>query len=226
MTGALLASIVGIGLVDSINPSLFIAQLYLLTTERPVPRVLSYIVGGVLAYFIGGILILTGVRAIIADWLGQSSPALLYGLQLAAGLLILGFGLWLKTESQPQEARKPRSLTLTGSFVLGIVVIGNEVTTALPYFVAIEQIAQAEMTLVQNVLVLAVYNVVFSLPLFAFLLIFMLFRKQGTVIIKRINQSIERWMPRIMKWVAIAFGAALVLNAAVFLLTGTALFSE
>lgn len=224
MTGTLLLSIVGIGLVDSINPSLFIAQLYLLTTARPVPRVLSYIVGGVLAYFIGGVLILAGARTIVANWLAQSSPVLLYGLQLAIGLLILGFGLWLKTESRPQEVRKPRSLTLTSSFLLGIVVIGNEVTTALPYFVAIEQIAQANMGLSQNLLALLLYNAVFSLPLFAFLLIFLLFRQQWAGIIDRINQTIQRWMPYVMKWLAIVFGFVLVLNAAVFLLTGAPLF--
>lgn len=225
MTGTLLLSIVGIGLLDSINPSLFIAQLYLLTTVRPVPRVLSYIAGGVLAYFIGGLLILTGARTIIADWLAQASVTLLYGLQLAAGLLILGFGLWMKIGDKPQEVRKPRSLTLASSFALGIVVIGNEVTTALPYFAAIEQIAQAKMGMPQNLLALLLYNAVFSLPLFAFLLIFLLFRQQWAGIIERINQSIQFWMPRIMKWLAIIFGAGLALNAAVFLLTGTALLT-
>lgn len=223
MTGTLLLSIVGIGLVDSINPSLFIAQLYLLTTMRPVPRVLSYIAGGVLTYFIGGILILIGARAIVIEWLAQSPPTLLYGLQLVAGLLILGLGLWMKTEAQPREVRKPRSLKLTDSFVLGIVVIGNEVTTALPYFVAIEQIAQAKMSMPLNLLALFVYNVVFSLPLLAFLLIFLLFRQRWAGIIERINQSIQHWMPRIMKWLAIVFGAGLALNATVFLVTGTSL---
>lgn len=223
MTATLLLSIVGIGLLDSINPSLFIAQLYLLTTARPVSRVLSYIAGGVLTYFIGGVLILTGARALIVAWLAQSSPTLLYGLQLAVGLLILGFGVWLKTEAQTAEVRKPHSLTLTASFVLGIVVIGNEVTTALPYFVAIEQIAQANMALPQNLLLLFLYNVVFSLPLFFFLLIFLLFRQRWEGIIKRINQSIQHWMPRITKWLAIGFGALLTVNSAMFLLTGTAL---
>jgi len=218
MTGALLLSVVGMGLLDSINPSLFIAQLYLLTTARPVPRVLSYIAGGVFAYFLGGVLILTGARAVIVDWLGQASPTLLYGLQLVVGLLILGFGLWFKTEVQPQEARKARSLTLGSSFVLGIVVIGNEVTTALPYFVAIEQIAQAKMSLPQNLLTLLLYNTMFSLPLFAFLLIYVLFRQRWAGILERINQGIQRWMPRLIKWLAIGFGAVLVLNAAGFLL--------
>lgn len=223
MTGTLLLSIVGIGLVDSINPSLFIAQLYLLTTVRPVPRVLSYIAGGVLAYFVGGVLILTGARALISDGLSQISPTLLYGLQLAAGLLFLGFGLWWKPNDQPPAVHKPRSLTLIASFVLGIVVIGNEVTTALPYFVAIEQIAQAKMALPQNLLALVIYNGVFSLPLFAFLLIFLLFRQRWAGIIERINQTIQHWMPRVMKWLAVVFGIALALNAAAFLLTGTAL---
>jgi cytochrome c biogenesis protein CcdA len=224
MTGTLLLSIVGIGLVDSINPSLFIAQLYLLTTERPVPRVLSYIAGGVLAYFVGGLLILVGARAIIGEWFAQLSPLMLYGLQLVIGLIILGLGLWWKTDAQPQETRKPRSLTLISSFVLGIVVIGNEVTTALPYFLAIEQIVQAQMTLPQNLLALLLYNVVFSLPLFAFLLIFLLFQQQWGSITARINEFIQRWMPWILKWLMIVLGGALVLNAAAFLLTGTALF--
>ena len=174
---------------------LFIAQFYLLTTPRPVGRILSYIAGVLVVNFGGGLLILGGVRVLIAEALSSIEGSTSNYLQLVLGIAVLAFGLWYKATPQiPAETKKPRSNNLIHAFALGMVVMVNELTTALPYFVAIEQIAQAKLTTILNILSLIGYNVVFSLPLFAFLGLFLFFQQRFTLYIERINAWMQIWV--------------------------------
>lgn len=225
MTIALLIAIIGIGLLDSVNPSLFIAMFYLLTTSQPVPRILSYIAGVVLVNFVGGVLLLAGAQTVIANSISGPNSETLYGLGLLIGIGLLIFGLWFKiTVPTHTNARKPRSLQPIHTFMLGGVVMINEFTTALPYFIAIERIAQAQLSIFGNLLSLALYNVIFSLPLLGFLGAFLALQQRFTAQLERISQGVQLWSLRILKYGSIAFGAFLMLNATSYFGTGAGLF--
>jgi cytochrome c biogenesis protein CcdA len=226
MSMGLIAAIIGIALVDSLNPSLFVAQFYLLTTPRPVPRLLSYIAGILTVNYLGGVLILAGARAVIADVAASISPSLGFGLQLVLGLGLLGFGLWLKPVSTTTEAKKPFSLHPIHTYVLGVVVMFNEITTALPYFVAIERMAQAGLTPLQALLTLAIYNLIFALPLFGFIALFLWLRRgeQFTQWLERITRWVAYWTPRLAKIFSILIGLVLAANGTWYFVTGNAIF--
>jgi cytochrome c biogenesis protein CcdA len=214
MTPALILSLTGIAFVDSLNPSLFVAQFYLLTTPKPVPRIVSYIAGVLAANFLGGVLILGGARTVITEFFNSIDPATLNLLQFGLGVVLVGFGLWYKAEPQPEaEAKKPRSLLPIHTFVLGMVVMVNELTTALPYFIAIERIAQAQLDVPASIVALVLYNLVFALPLFAFLLGFVLYRERFNTQIAAINRWVQVWTPRLIKYGSLVLG--IVLMAAV-----------
>lgn len=214
MTLSLLLSIAGIAFVDSLNPSLFVAQFYLLTTPKPVGRILSYIAGVMTVNFIGGLLIMGGVRTLVGEVFKNIDGGVITLLQFGLGLALLGFGLWYKTAPHEKtEVKKPRSLDAVASFGLGIVVMLNEITTALPYFVAIEQISQASMSAGMNVLSLVGYNVIFSLPLFGFLGLFLTYRQRFAGMIERVNIWMQKWVPRLLKFFMIGLGGVLVVNA-------------
>lgn len=219
MTLSLLLALTGIAFIDSLNPSLFVAQFYLLNTPRPTARILSYIAGILIVNFGGGLLILGGVRTFIVEIFRNLEGNTSNLLQLGLGIAILAFGLWYKAVPQtPPETKKPRSNHLIHAFALGMVVMVNELTTALPYFAAIEQIAQAKMTPPLNILSLIAYNVIFSLPLFAFLGLFLLYRQHFAVYIERINTWMQKWVPRLVKIFSIGIGAVLSFKAAAYFL--------
>lgn len=225
MTTGLFFSLIGIAIVDSLNPSLFIAQLYLFTTPKPIPRILTYIAGILTVNYLGGLLILSGLRTLIGAALVALSSGVLFGLQLALGLAILGFGLWYKAAtSEVGEAKKPRSLSLARTFLFGMAVMVNELTTALPYFVALERLSQEQLPLAGNLVSLLLYNFIFALPLLAFVGLFLWLRSRFTVTIERINGWVMLWMPRIIKYGAILLGATLAFNALIFFLTDSPLF--
>lgn len=225
MTFVLLAAIIGIAALDSINPTLFVALFYLLTTPRPIGRALSYIAGVLAVNFAGGLLLLAGLSALITQLLARLSGELLYTLGLLLGLALVGFGLWLKiTAPQSGAVSKPRSPRLFHAFLLGAAVMLNEITTALPYFIAIERIVAAQLSQPEIFLALALYNLVFSLPLFGFLLAFLGLRQRITTQIERIGQAVHLWSLRILKYGSIGCGALLTLAAVMFFGTGTHLF--
>jgi len=221
MTLTLAVSIMGIAAVDSLNPSLFIAQFYLLTTPRPVPRLLSFIAGILVVNFGGGVLILAGVRSLVADVFSSMNGNTLHGLQLALGIALLGFGLWYKIQPKSNsegsiEAKKPRSLLPIHTFVLGMVVMLDEITTALPYFVAIERITEADLSSLNNLVLLALYNIIFSLPLLGFIGLFVMYRQRFASQLARISQFVQIWAPRLTKYFSVLFGGVFMINAVAY----------
>jgi cytochrome c biogenesis protein CcdA len=225
MTGTLLATIVGIAALDSINPVLFVALFYLLSTPRPASRVASYI-GGVLAVnFAGGLLLLAGALRLISSLLTNLSNNVLYAFGLLLGLTLIGFGLWLKVQaSEGDTLRRLRSLQLVHAFLLGAAVMLNEITTALPYFAATRSIVAAQLTPLGNIAAIALYNAVFGLPLFGFLLAFLALRQRFVERLNWMSGSVQLWSLRILKYGSIGFGALLMADAAAFLGTGAPLF--
>lgn len=226
MTLSFFALLIGIALSDSLNPSLFVAQTYLLTTPQPVWRVLSYIAGILVVNFTGGLLVLSGMRTVATDWLHSLSSTTIYSLVFALGLATLVFGLWMNAGSPAEStAKQPRSLQPIHAFTLGAVVMINELTTALPYFFAIERVAQAQQGMVTNVLLLVLYNLVFAAPLFALLAWFLAYRERFAAQITRVTNAVQVWTPRVLKYGSIAFGGLLVLHAGTYLLFGTPFFA-
>lgn len=215
MTVELLAALIGIAVLDSLNPSLFFAQFYLFTTPNPVPRILTYLAGVMAVMVVGGILLVAGVGAVIGEVVRSISPQTGIMLQLGLGVVLVIFGI--RSQAQPQndagEVKKPRSLTLWASFLFGIVVMGNELTTALPYFVAIERISSAGMDWGGNLIALGIYNFIFALPLLIFVALFVKLRGRFTAQLDRISAWVQHWTPRIVKYGALILGIVLVLNA-------------
>jgi cytochrome c biogenesis protein CcdA len=212
--------IVIIALLDSLNPSLFLGQFYLMTTPDPVRRIGSYIAGLLAVNFLGGVLFLAGLNALLSRFVAVLSPEIVYAAMFAGGAALIIFGLWLRIPpagegSSEQPAVKLRSLRLHHSFALGALIMLNELTTALPYLAAIERIAAAELGWAGNLALLAIYNLVFAAPLVLFLLLFVQLRERFTAQIARISAAVHLWTLRIFKYGSLAAGVLLI--AAVFL---------
>lgn len=220
MTLAFALSIAAIAFVDSLNPSLFIAQFYLLTTPKPIPRLLSYIMGILVVNFAGGIVILAGARAVVSRFVESVPPEALRIGQIGLGVAALLFAVWILRQAYSTDGdravRKPRSLSVVHTFLLGMVVMLNEITTALPYFAAIEQIVQAELSTPQTLIVLAGYNAVFALPLFGFVGLYVALRQRFTTQLGAITAWIERWTPRLLGAFSVAIGVWLLIDGAAY----------
>lgn len=157
-----LASLFGLALVDSLNPSALAVTIYLLLQGKPyVGKVLTYISAVFLSYLGIGVLLMLGLGSV---W-GYVDGAVTYAVQGVAGALLLGYALLAPDKPRgKKELRAPRSRSLAAVFLLGVTITLVEFTTAFPYLGAIAILTNAEMAVAGWLPVLVVYNVIFVLP--------------------------------------------------------------
>lgn len=216
-TSALLASVVAIAAIDSINPNAMAMQVYLLSTPKPVARSIAFILGDFTAAWLAGLLLVFGIARAIAR-LFNSLDGVIYVLQFILGAVLIFLGYNLATFIKPQaQVNRPRSLKPLHTFVLGLTMAFVEAPTALPYLVAIERITRANLPLHQVIGVLTLYNVIFVLPLTGLLGIYFLLRERSTHLIQRINRAVVAWSPKIIRVVLIVLGLALILDCIAYL---------
>jgi cytochrome c biogenesis protein CcdA len=165
MTTTLVLAVLGIAVVDSINPSALAMTGYLIARPDPWRNVRAYIAGIFTLYFATGIIVVfVFERAIdrIIDLL--SSPAVPYGIEALLGVAALVFAI-RSPRTTPREAPKaPAALTPTRAFGLGLTITAIEATTALPYLGALAAIARADPSPLATVSLLLAYNVIFVAP--------------------------------------------------------------
>jgi hypothetical protein len=213
MTLTLAGSLIGIALIDSFNPSLFFGQFLLFATHRPVPRLIAYLLGLLTVNYLGGVAFVAGMRALVGDVVASIAPTTGALILLALGVGAFAFGVWYRPKPADMNAGARVPLNLAMAYGFGMVVMVQELTTAMPLVVAAERIAAAEMGWGWNLAALALYNLIFAGPLFAFVGAFVFLRERFTVHLDRISAWISVWGPKMGKYFALWGGLALAVYA-------------
>lgn len=185
--------VLGLALLDSLNPSALAVTLYLLTQPRPGRTVPAYVAGIFCTYFAAGLLLLLGFGLFLERLGEQLQNPTAYAIQgvLGAGMLIYSLTADPKRAAQRPQ-RLPRSLNLGVVFLLGITITGVELTTALPYLGAIGMLTNAGLAPAQWLLLLLIYNIIFVLPP-------LLLLGANAVLGERLRPRMERWQARMQK---------------------------
>jgi hypothetical protein len=162
----LLPAIVGLAVVDSINPSALLATVVLLLRGRPArPLVAVYLAAVLVTYFAIGLALTLGLgltpQAVI-----ESDPAYLAQGALGAGML--AYAVLAPNRRGGPGAVEHRGLPTASRplavFALGIAVTILELPTALPYLGAIGAITRADLAVADWLPLLVLYNLIFVLP--------------------------------------------------------------
>lgn len=220
----LLALIIPIALLDSLNPVTIAVHVYLLGTPQPKTRTLSFIAGIFLAYFTGGILLSMGLGSIL-QYLADFSDATWRIIQAAVGLFLAGFGVYLwRAPNKKSEPEKTASLTPAGTFWLGIGVTASDLPTALPYIAAIERMLQAKISFFGLLGAVAFYNFIYVLPLLILFAVYSYSGENGAAVLQKISLFINRWSSPMLATVCALAGIILFIDYLVFVLTGWSLF--
>jgi cytochrome c biogenesis protein CcdA len=213
----LLVSLVAIAALDSLNPTAIALQIYLLSTPKPIPRSISFMVGVFLAYWTAGLSIVLGASKLMATVIGDVDFSVpephIYTIQFLIGFVLSIAGFSLKTSTQTDREKRPKILTLNRTFLLGMTMTILEFPTALPYLAAIEQIARAKLDLLTIASILGLYNLVFILPLILLVWIYVLFHQQSATLLPRINRSIAIWSPKILRALLVGLGILLIIDS-------------
>lgn len=165
MTATLLAGIVGLALIDSLNPAtiLVVALVLLLPGRRPMASALAFVVGAYTTVLVLGVVVFLAAGAA-----AEASPDGLVWVRrvafsLAALLVLVAAARRLRGRDRPAVAL-PAWFTPWTAFPLGIVVTGADLPNAFPYVIAIERLVAAGVNTPTALLVLAGYAAVYCLP--------------------------------------------------------------
>ena len=166
----LLPAIVGLAVVDSINPSALLATIALLLRGRSArPLVAVYVVAVLATYFAIGLALTLGLGLTPAAVLESDAT---YRVQGALGAARLAYAR-LAPGGRRRDPVEPRGLPAVrrpaAVFALGAAVTVLELPTALPYLGAVGAITRADLAVGDWLPLLVTYNLIFVLPPLALL---------------------------------------------------------
>jgi cytochrome c biogenesis protein CcdA len=184
----LLATVLGIALVDSLNPSAILVTLGLLGRPGYASRVATYVAAVFLTYLGLGVVLMLGLDA-LSGWF--ESPVA-YAVQGCAGAALLIYSFVAPGDAKADRSPyQPRSWSLGAMFALGITVTVVEFSTALPYVGAIGLLTSAGLAPASWVPILVAYNLVFVVPPLLLLAAFWRFGERVRPVLERIQARLS-----------------------------------
>ncbi len=163
----LLSLVVSIAFADSLNPSTIGPGLYLASGSGPRTALIQFTTAVFAVNFLGGAVIALGPGQAVLALVPHTGHTARYILELIAGVVMLVGAaiLWRRRTKLARHELPSPSAEGKSSFLLGLTIAGVELPTAFPYFAAIAAIVGSGLGVASQVIALAVYNIVFVLPL-------------------------------------------------------------
>jgi cytochrome c biogenesis protein CcdA len=206
----LIGLVVSIGLADSMNPSTIAPGLYLAMGERPRAGLSQFTLGVLAVNLVGGAAIALGPGQALLALVPKPDATARYIAETVAGvaMLVAAAVLWHRREHlSRRELPAPRSQGRS-AIVLGLTISAVELPTAFPYFAAIAAVVGSGLDPVRQLILLALYNIAFVLPLLLMLLTLTVSPDRAERILRRSRDVLQRHWPGLL--------AALALLAGVF----------
>lgn len=210
-----------LALFDSLNPSITLMTLYLLSTQKPERRTASYISAVFITNWILGLLAYFGLGAALSTIINRiiyTTAWWAYGIQFIASVALLAMAVLMKTDADASLEKKPKKINPTATFILGVGLTFFEFSTAAPYLVAIAVLTKVDASTFFAFMVLGLYNIIYiGIPLVLFG-IYLLRRDQAQPLLARINRKISHWIKRVAKVVFFILGLLLLADFIGYLL--------
>ncbi|KRD30121.1 hypothetical protein ASE35_18565 [Lysobacter sp. Root916] len=207
--------VLGLAVVDSVNPSALAVALWWMARPGAGPRLLAYIAGIAVTYTALGIALMLGLGTTVERYGTVFDHPLVLALQLVLGLGMLAYGIFApKQGKHPPEQPQPRVGGLIGMVLLGMTVTAIEMVTALPYFAAIALMTSASLAYWQWLPLLLVYNAVFVAPPLLLLALYLFAGRRLQSRFERWRLSLQRGARETLLWIVAIAGAALAGDAA------------
>ena len=217
----LLLTLTTISLLDSMSavPIALIPLAIILNGKTPLTGALSFIIGGFIVYFIVGLIILLGLDNLIDKYAEQfisymkSEPDCVeLTIQIIIGFFMIYFAAQFSRKA-PQDSNTrsyDSDINPAQAFILSASINIIGMWGALPYFAAMAQILKADLETASMIWILVYYNIIFALPLIAFILLRIMMAERATVLIGKMTDFFSRWGKKVIVLSLYALGLLLI----------------
>lgn len=212
MSGELLILVVTIGIADSLNPATLAPALFLATTEHPRRQVGEFAAAFCAVNLAGGVLLAVGPGQLILSLLPRPGATAKHLAELIGGVAVLVAAavLLASRERLRRKSLAPLAAGRRSGLTLGAAIAALELPSALPYFAAIAAIIASEASISQQILLLALFNVAFLLPVLVILILLLVAGDRAERIVAPLGRGIQNHWPTLVGWLLVALGIAAV----------------
>ena len=210
-----------IGLADSMNPSTIAPGLYLAIGERARSGLIQFTLGVFAVNFLGGAVIALGPGEALLALVPKPSATTRYIIETIAGVVVLiaAAVLWRRRRSLARRELPSPSPDGKSALWLGITIGAIELPTAFPYFAVIAAVVGSGFGPIRQLILLALYNVAFVLPLLLMIAILIAAPDRAAAILTRAREWLQRSWPALLAGLALIVGL-FVLTLGITGLTG------
>lgn len=209
-------------LSDVANPVLFALLVYLAAKPRGVLLSSAALAGHTAAYFGSGILIALAFAELTAF---MSNPgALSFTISGMLGVVLLYVGWLITRQEQESEPSEPGSETPMSAFTTGAIVNFIGIPFGLPYFVAIDQILKAELSVTGSIAILGGYNLAYMAPFLLVPILTLIMGADARSLLDRMSAAVDKIGGVLLPLILFGLGAFLIADAGAYFLTGAGLY--
>lgn len=214
LTLSIVLSIAALALVDSINPVELAAGIFLFTTKKPIARFLPYTIGIFFFHLIVGFIFYYGFHFIL-DLHIFDSHIFDRIIELIGGIVLICLGILMKKKNKikTQAIASPSPLS---TFLLGIGITASAIPTSAAYYSALGIIANDKLGFDSLGLLLLMYNLIFVLPLFILLAIYLIFQDKSQAIFEKVRNFIALHLNKILRVIVILIGLYLIVDFSLY----------
>lgn len=205
----LAVAVVAIALADSVNPSLIGGELFVATGKHPRRQTAAFTAAALVVTFVFGLAIGLGLGDLILSLVPKPGSTVKYALITAAGVVLLvgGVVVWVRRRTLVSaEANDGQRSSKRPAALMGAGIAGIELLTAFPYFAAIAMIAGSGVSNAAKLSLLALYCVIYALPLIVIVVVVVLMGERAERILGPAGDWLSAHWPVVVAPLTAAFG--------------------
>jgi cytochrome c biogenesis protein CcdA len=166
---ALVALVITVGALDSVNPSTVGPALYLALQRGGGRSAGTFTIGVFGISLLGGLILTLGPGYAILAVLPRPDPHTTALVELSAGAAcsFVAVGLWLARSQIARRIRQGERRVAGSPLILGAGIMAIELPTAFPYFAVIAAIVGSGRQVATQIALLVLFNAIFVTPLVA-----------------------------------------------------------
>ncbi len=231
---SLLIATITTSAIDSLNPVGITQQFVLQGLVKKRHHIWYFIVATATVNFIGGMLVYYGLAAVVKNYMNMildRYSQLVYTAGLILGILVLvavSYSIMKKKDKSPENKTsslkgdfaehlvesntllKFKSLNPVSLFFLGSVATICEIPTALPYFAFISIILNYELPVLTVVLIMLLYNLIYSSPLIILYVLYVKFQNKVDKLYSIIKEKMSKYSSILTPLVVVSIGIFLI----------------
>jgi cytochrome c biogenesis protein CcdA len=209
----LVALVVSIAAVDSLNPSTVIPALLYALGAQGRRDVAAFTAGVFGTSTVGGLVLVFGPGQALLAIVSHPRPRVVHAVEVGAGIVLVAVAvfLWLKRADVARRLSQQRVRRERGALLLGVAIMATELPTALPYFGALVAIVEGAHSNIARLLLVLVYNVVFVAPLLVLLAVLAASGERGATIAAAARMRLVHYTPVLVPIAFAVLGAILIL---------------